>query len=292
MLDRDGVCQNSYYQPGFGTYVSSTWLARNPGRIKSWYLKAKDAAVGSTYSQHVQAGYEFLVRYYTPGDSIYIFGFSRGAFIARLVAEMLDHIGLLECGNEELIRFCWETFGTWKRGETSRGMNPKKRERQHKFMQAFRETFCRPVPQIRFLGLFDIVNSVPRIEMMRSRLRYPFTTRTSAKMIRHAVSIDERRTRFRNELISDIHPRAGRGSHKFRRRFWPWHKHASVKGDEKSGESEGGSPGPSWPNMFYRRGHRSRLRDASVSSQWLFEYWRLTDRSVRCGLGQCLRGGG
>lgn len=43
--------------------------------------------------------------------------------------------------------------------------------------------------------------------MMRSKLEYPFTTRTSAQVIRHAVSIDERRSRFRNELIADTHPR-------------------------------------------------------------------------------------
>lgn len=41
------------------------------------------------------AGYRFLMRYYTPGDDIYFFGFSRGAYTARFLAEMLDHVGLL-----------------------------------------------------------------------------------------------------------------------------------------------------------------------------------------------------
>jgi hypothetical protein len=35
------------------------------------------------------------MRYYTPGDDIYFFGFSRGAYTARFLAEMLDHVGLL-----------------------------------------------------------------------------------------------------------------------------------------------------------------------------------------------------
>lgn len=39
--------------------------------------------------------YKFLMRYYTPGDDIYFFGFSRGAYTARFLAEMLDHVGLL-----------------------------------------------------------------------------------------------------------------------------------------------------------------------------------------------------
>jgi uncharacterized protein (DUF2235 family) len=38
---------------------------------------------------------QFLMRYYSPGDDIYFFGFSRGAYTARFLAEMLDHVGLL-----------------------------------------------------------------------------------------------------------------------------------------------------------------------------------------------------
>lgn len=35
---------------------------------------------------------------------IFFFGFSRGAYIARFLAEMLDFVGLLEPGNEEMVR--------------------------------------------------------------------------------------------------------------------------------------------------------------------------------------------
>jgi uncharacterized protein (DUF2235 family) len=35
---------------------------------------------------------------------IFFFGFSRGAYIARFLAEMLDYVGLLEPGNEEMVR--------------------------------------------------------------------------------------------------------------------------------------------------------------------------------------------
>lgn len=39
------------------------------------------------------------MRYYTPGDDIFFFGFSRGAYTARFLAEMLDHVGLLSVSN-------------------------------------------------------------------------------------------------------------------------------------------------------------------------------------------------
>jgi len=45
------------------------------------------------------------MRYYSQGDKIYIFGFSRGAYTARFLSKMIDSIGLLSMGNEEMISF-------------------------------------------------------------------------------------------------------------------------------------------------------------------------------------------
>ena len=48
------------------------------------------------------------------------------------------------------------------------------------------------------------VNSVPRFEnAWMQRSKFPYTARSSAKIIRHAVSIDERRAKFRSDLISE-----------------------------------------------------------------------------------------
>lgn len=48
--------------------------------------------------------YKFLMQAYNYDEDIYFFGFSRGAYVARFLAEMLDHVGLLSSGNEEMIR--------------------------------------------------------------------------------------------------------------------------------------------------------------------------------------------
>lgn len=78
----------------------------------------------------------------------------------------------------------------------------KKKDMYH-FMKQFRETFCRPIDPLRFIGLFDCVNSVPQFESAwMSRTKFPYTARSSARVIRHAVSIDERRAKFRQDLIS------------------------------------------------------------------------------------------
>lgn len=76
MLDKEDPHLFRYYQPGIGTYVESSSLSKKSrvGRIKSWYKKAKDQAVGTSFGEHVMAGYKFLMRYYTAGDDIYFFG--------------------------------------------------------------------------------------------------------------------------------------------------------------------------------------------------------------------------
>lgn len=161
--------------------------------------------MGSSFDEHVVGGYRFLMRFYAPGDEIYIFGFSRGAYIARFLAEMLDYVGLLSHGNEEMVAFAWKAFSQWQ-CRRSAGADDvegqKKKAEMYEFMKGFRETFSRPVRRIRFLGVFDTVNSVPRFETAwMERSKFPYTARSSAKVIRHAVSIDERRAKFRQDLM-------------------------------------------------------------------------------------------
>ncbi|OAR00918.1 hypothetical protein LLEC1_00615 [Akanthomyces lecanii] len=216
MLDRSSVNQYHYYQPGIGTYVTSESLTQSGivSKITEQYKKAKDSAIGSTFDQHVVSGYRFLMRYYRNGDQIFMFGFSRGAYIARFLAEMLDYIGLLSHGNEEMIKFAWRAFSQWQCRRKSRSEENEdddasensevddKTDKMYTFMKDFRETFSRPVGRIRFLGLFDTVNSVSRFESAwMQRAKFPYTARTSAEVIRHAVSIDERRAKFRQDLL-------------------------------------------------------------------------------------------
>jgi uncharacterized protein (DUF2235 family) len=222
MLNRNEI--HSFYQPGIGTYITSGTLDHTSiaARIGSWYAKAKDSAVGTSFADHVMDGYKFLMRYYSPGDDLYFLGFSRGAYTARYVhldskphfqrltlcsrflAEMLDHVGLLSAGNEELARFAWKTFSKWQSRRGGGGSGNRKEEKDlYEFMTNFRDTFSRPVKRIRFLGLFDTVNSVPRFESAwMQRSKFPYTARSSAKVIRHAVAINERRAKFRQDLIT------------------------------------------------------------------------------------------
>lgn len=63
LLDRNEDDQFHYYQPGIGTYVVTSsrkdisHLSRFD-RLKSWYIKAKDSAVGTSFAEHVMGGYK------------------------------------------------------------------------------------------------------------------------------------------------------------------------------------------------------------------------------------------
>ena len=75
----------------------------NEGKILAWYdpgvgsdfRKLTGGAFGYGFSKNVRDGYEFLSRYFNPGDQIYVFGFSRGAFTARTFAAMVQQVGVL-----------------------------------------------------------------------------------------------------------------------------------------------------------------------------------------------------
>ena len=77
---------------GFGVYGHS-----NPF-VRKWPRIYPSVAPTHTTSDHapVISGYQFLMRHYSPGDIIFMFGFSRGADTARLLALMLEMIGLLK----------------------------------------------------------------------------------------------------------------------------------------------------------------------------------------------------
>ena len=120
-----------------------------------------DQGLGTTFREHVLAGYRFLMSFYQDGDEIYVFGFSRGAYTARFLSQMIFRVGLLSNGNQEMVHFAWTTFSDWLR--TTGDGTPTDAAKQA-YMEKFKSTFCRSGVEVLFLGLFDCVNSVGTFE--------------------------------------------------------------------------------------------------------------------------------
>ncbi|KAH9964161.1 hypothetical protein BC827DRAFT_1128153 [Russula dissimulans] len=171
--------QVCYYQAGVGTYFS-------PGVVRPifrWVAKILDEAVAWYLSAHVIEGYRFLMENYNVGDKVYLFGFSRGAYTARALAGMLHKVGLLSKDNVEQVPFAYKLFKSTSKSDDA-------------LAPGFKATFCREVP-IDFVGVWDTVASVG-IVMGRS---LPFVgSNTTIRVFRHALALDEHRTKFRPNL--------------------------------------------------------------------------------------------
>ena len=61
-----------------------------------WYEHIRGGAFGFGLSRNIRQGYKFLIDRYQPGDEIYIFGFSRGAYTARSLVGLIRNSGLLD----------------------------------------------------------------------------------------------------------------------------------------------------------------------------------------------------
>jgi uncharacterized protein (DUF2235 family) len=182
----DGKSQVGYYHPGVGTMGDPT--ARN--KISKLWSVVMGLAFGEGLLANVGDAYRYLMSVYEEGDDVFLFGFSRGAYTARALAGVLHMFGLLSPGNDGLIPYIIRLYA--KRTRSAAGMT-----RTFQVATDFKATFCRPCP-LHFVGLWDTVSSVGYVW---DPVRLPFTAQNPDMANgRHAVSIDERRCYFRNNL--------------------------------------------------------------------------------------------
>lgn len=179
--------QVAYYHPGVGTMGDPT----EKGIGRSWSV-VKGLAFGSGFRENVLDAYRYLMQHYNSGDRVFLFGFSRGAYTARALAGLLHGYGLLCRGNESHLPYAWRTY-------TQRIQEGKQQER-HSIPAdfSFRDTFSHRDFILHFVGFWDTVSSVGWIS---SPLRLLNLAQNSTIVCgRHAVSIDERRCFYQDNL--------------------------------------------------------------------------------------------
>jgi len=182
----DDTRQVAYYHPGVGTEGSPT--SRN--RLEAAYSIVMGLGFGAGLLQYVGDAYRFLMDEYEEGDQIFLFGFSRGAYTVRALAGMIHMFGLLHAGNEGLIPYMLKLFA--RRTRAAGGLSP-----SFEVADGFKKTFSRDC-QLHMVGVWDTVSSVG---MVWDPLKLPYTAvNPIMKNGRHALSIDERRCFFRNNL--------------------------------------------------------------------------------------------
>jgi uncharacterized protein (DUF2235 family) len=181
VIDRNRSTQATFYDPGVGTFSAQPMLTRTGNAAQ----RVLGLAFGRGLTKNIHEAYAFLMTNWEPGDRIFMFGFSRGAYTVRALSGMIDRVGLLYEDNGHLLPYADQIF---------------KNKHPRQVVEGFKRTFARDCP-IHFLGLWDTVSSVG---WAWDPVVLPGTaTNPSVSIVRHAVAIDERRAFFRQNLWNE-----------------------------------------------------------------------------------------
>jgi len=173
-VDSSGLSQIVFYDKGVGT--------------GSLFDKVTGGVTGEGLEENVIDAYRFFVYNYEPGDEVFIFGFSRGAYTARSLTGLVDKCGVLPKTNAFYMP---EAFAIYRAKEDA---------------SEFKTTQnCRSM-KIRFLGVFDTVGArgVP-LDLFEStnEERFGFHDVGLSACVEnafHALAIDEQRKPFTPSL--------------------------------------------------------------------------------------------
>jgi uncharacterized protein (DUF2235 family) len=154
-------------------------------QLETWI----EGATGLGINDNILSAYMFLAQNFVPGDEIFIFGFSRGAFTARSLAGFVTACGLLKRQRLGDIPAAWTYY------RSSPPHSPAK-------FKELSGTDSYPDPQIKFLGVWDTVGAmgVPGGLLKNFEAKkFAFHDTGPSKAVRHgchALAIDEHRNDF------------------------------------------------------------------------------------------------
>lgn len=175
-----GPEQAAFYDPGLGTMSPPGALTQ----LEQMVTRALGLGFGYGLADRIGDAYRHLMDFYEEGDRIFLFGFSRGAYTVRALAGMVHMFGIVRAGNENLIPYVTAMFGRHD-------------DEVFRLANEFKQTFSR-ASRIHFVGVWDTVSSVGWIY---DPVKLPYTANNPSVLAgRHAISIDERRAFFRQNL--------------------------------------------------------------------------------------------
>ena len=198
-----------FYDPGVGTLsLPNPWI-----KFKQDAEAILGLVTGYGLDQHVLNAYQFLIDQYVDGDSIYLFGFSRGAHTVRVLAALIHKVGLPRPEQRNLGEAALAAYKQTKEDPKAKPETFDADGQPAVFNEDDRcAQFARIIstrwPTIAFMGVWDTVASVivPRPDRFYtfSLLSFPFTQHNpSVRVFRQAIAIDERRRMFRLSAWED-----------------------------------------------------------------------------------------
>ncbi|MES2584468.1 MAG: DUF2235 domain-containing protein [Pseudomonadota bacterium] len=221
-----------FYDPGVGNPAElpgATW-------VDSIHRKAQRVAglaFGRGAYENIAECYLFLMRNYQPGDQIFIFGFSRGAFTARSVAGLVNMFGVLQARMESMLSTLIHTyFSDRKQGQTDAN------QIAQQISTLFADTRSREV-EITFVGVWDTVESVGMGPFSAKITAIPTVDNKRFLNVRQALALDEQRAQFKPRLYGNENGiyRTSTGKPASLQQLWFRGSHCDVGGGYAKGHT-------------------------------------------------------
>ena len=219
--DSQGDVQQTRYQSGVGT----------GGALD----KVIGGMLGVGVSKDICDSYQWLADKYEPGDKIFLFGFSRGAFTVRSLAGLIARFGIVyfEKNKRKQTKTLKKIMRQLSRGELVK----------HIYDDGYRKNndlsdihFFPDSDKVHFLGVFDTVGSfgIPDdkeiLDLFDSPKNYEFHDTTLSEKVhcaRHAVALDEKRGSFTPTLWKNV------STHTNAKQIWFPGVHSDIGGGYK-----------------------------------------------------------
>ncbi|MCW4152779.1 DUF2235 domain-containing protein [Halomonas sp. 18H] len=174
--EANGLKQHVFYDWGLGSY----------------HDKLTAGVTGAGIHKNILDGYRYILHNHEPGDRIYLFGFSRGAYTVRALSGLINNCGILTRQHARLVTEAWKVY------KSPRAKNHPDGEAA----RAFRANYSHASRHVHFIGVWDTVGAlgIPHSLMgLFDRDDEFYDTKIGANVstVRHAMAIDEKREDFK-----------------------------------------------------------------------------------------------
>lgn len=174
-FDSQNIPQQVFYDWGVGSYYDSL----------------SGGITGKGINKNIMDDYRYIVQNYSPGDELFLFGFSRGSYTVRSLCGLINNCGILKRPHAKLIEYAFNLYK--KPGKDFKPNGSKSIE--------FRRKFSHPSKQVAFVGAWDTVGALGIPFSFLGFLNknnefYDTKMGSNMSIARHALAIDEQRSDF------------------------------------------------------------------------------------------------
>lgn len=204
---RDAAERLVFYDPGVGN-PGELPGATNIDKLKRKLDRISGLAFGVGVYENISECYRFLMEHWQPGDELWIFGFSRGAFTARSLAGLVNRFGILDPKHENMIPTLLHVYFSDFSDKEVRGLNgelPSVRDQWASITEQTTRLFAAPAGRrvpIHFVGVWDTVTAVGLGGFGLRITQLPTPHNKQFVHIRQALALDEHRLQFLPRLYA------------------------------------------------------------------------------------------